>query len=201
MKICKRCGNNKNSRDYYEAKKNKDGLTGKCKECIRLDVKNNKADYDKTEKGVIRVIYKTQKSNSIKRGHPAPSYTKEEFKRWIYSNGFKSIYDNWVESGFRKDCKPSVDRIDDFKPYSLDNISLVTWLDNRKRQYGDITNGIGTGGSRCKSVLKMSVDGEVVCEYVSYSSAARDVGYSLEYPIKHSTRCKGGFFWAYSIGQ
>ena len=197
MKTCKGCGHEKDYFYYYKSKGNIDGLTGKCKDCIKADVRDNKSDYDKTEKGVIRVIYKTQKGNSVKRGHPVPSYSKSELKDWLYGNGFKDRYDLWVKSGFKKDVKPSVDRIDDFKPYTIGNIRLVTWLDNRNKQYQDIESGAGTGGLRCKKLIKMDSAGVTICEYISYNSAARDIGHSLEYSIKNSTKCKFGFFWAY----
>lgn len=198
MKLCKGCKKEKLPSEFYPSKGNSDGRTGKCKECIKLDVKNNKEDYDLTEKGVIRVIYKTQVGNSKKRGHPSPGYSKSELALWMYKNGFKVLFDSWVDSGYQKDKKPSVDRIDDYKHYSLDNIRLVTWLDNRLKQYREIKSGIGKSGSRCKRVIKINSSGVVICEYVSFSKAVRDIGYSIEYPIRNGTKCKNGFFWKYA---
>jgi len=175
----------------------KDGHLNKCKECTKKDVRDNSADYDKTEKGVIRVIYKTQVGSSKKRGHGAVPYSKSELKEWLYRNGFKELFDEWVSSGFDKDLKPSVDRLDDLKGYSFSNIRLVTWKKNRLHQYSDIMKGRGTSGKRCKRLAKINNNGAVVCEYVSYSSAARDMGYSLEYPIKKGTKCRNGFYWKY----
>lgn len=197
MKICFKCGAEKPLDQYYRHKGMFDGHLNKCKACTKKDVAENQENYDITEKGVIRVIYKAQVSSSKKRGHGKVPYSKAELGIWLYANGFKHLYDDWISSGMKKGLKPSVDRIDDFKGYSFDNIKLGTWDQNRHHQISDIRNGTGTGGLRCKPVEKLDSNGNCICMYVSYSSASRDVGYSLEYPIKHGTKCRGGFYWRY----
>ncbi|HEY7866885.1 MAG TPA: hypothetical protein VIC51_12890 [Psychromonas sp.] len=194
MKVCKECNINKSIDLFY-------GLQGECKECTKLRVKKNSdrvgTGYDFSEKGIVRVMYKTQKRNNKLRGFGVMEYTKKEFSEWLYKNNFKMIFDNWVLSGNVKDMKPSADRLDDFVGYKLSNLRLCTWLDNKEHQYRDIRNGEGTGGKRCKSLLKLNDDSCVICEYVSYSSAQRDVGHSLEYAIKKGIKCKSGFYWKY----
>jgi hypothetical protein len=179
----------------------KDGYLGKCKECTKEDARNNQkkvgSGYDFSEKGVLRVIYKTQKRNSKLRGHGDLPYSKQELIFWLYDNGFKGLYDAWVKSGNKKDLKPSVDRIDDLKGYSFDNIRLVTWLDNRLHQYSDIMNGLGTSGKKCKPVVKKDARKRIVSVYVSYNAAVRDIGYSIEYQIKTCAKCRNGFYWEY----
>lgn len=54
-----------------------------------------------------------------------PSYTKEQFKEWLYDNNFKELYDSWAKSGYKKELKPSADRKDDFLPYAINNITLA----------------------------------------------------------------------------
>jgi hypothetical protein len=154
--------------------------------------------YDFSEIGVIRVIYKTQKRHNKLRGHGDIAYTKKDLSCWLYANGFKGVYDSWVKSGWVTGEKPSVDRLDDFKGYSLSNIKLSTWNNNREHQHRDIINGIGTSGARCKVVYKYDGLKRLVATYVSYSQAARDMGYSLEYQIKKDKKCRGGYFWSYN---
>lgn len=153
--------------------------------------------YDFSEKGVIRVLYKTQKRHQRLRGHGDMPYTKAEFENWLYANGYKGLYEKFKESGFIKDLKPSVDRIDDFVGYSFENMKLTTWKHNREHQYEDIKKGIGTSGKRCKPLAKVGSNGRIVCEYPSYSSAKRDMGYSLEHQIKNGVVCRNGFYWKY----
>ena len=194
MKICKECKEEKGLSLFY-------GLQGECKECTKERVKKNSEKvgrkYDFSEIGVVRVIYKTQKRNNKLRGHGDIPYTKKELSLWLYDNNFKSIYDSWVRSGWLKSKKPSVDRIDDLNGYSFLNIKLGTWASNMKHQHQDIINGIGTSGKRCKKIYKYDGVKNLIATYVSYSSAARDIGYSLEYQIKKNIKCRSGYYWSY----
>lgn len=202
-KECKECKQIKYFTDFYKSKTG--APSSKCKPCTRRSVRDNLKlvgrKYDYSEKGLIRVIYKTQKRHQKLRGHGDLPYSKDELKSWLYNNGFKDKYIAWVNSSHKKNLKPSVDRIDSLKGYSFSNIRLVTWEENKIYQYNDIVNGVGSGGRRCKKVEKLDTKGDVICEYVSYSSAARDCGYSLEYPIKKGTKCKKGYFWRYKDNQ
>lgn len=201
MKKCFKCGKEKELSCFYKHRAMKDGHLNKCKDCTKGDVKSNSKKvgdkYDSSEQGVIRIIYKTQKRNQRFRGHGDLPYSKDELSKWMYDNGYKDLYKKYISSGKVKDLKPSVDRIDDFKGYSLDNIKMVTWLDNREHQYSDIESGKGTSGKRCKALLKLDKDNNIICEYVSYNSAQRDAGYSIEYQIKNGVKCRNGFYWKY----
>ena len=197
MKQCFKCGKEKDYSEFYKHKGMSDGHLGKCKECTKEYVKNNDTIYGNNEYGVVRVMYDSQCNSSKRRGHPMPSYTKEEFRSWLYDNGYKNLFDKWVESGMKKDMKPSCDRIDTLKGYSFDNIVLGTWEQNRKAQYSDIINGVGTSGRRCKPVLQFNSMMNITARYPSFSEAKRCVGYSMERAIRSGNIDRNGFYWKY----
>lgn len=204
FKKCFKCFNTKPLSEFYKHPQTKDGYLNKCKDCTKKDSRDNEKNssisfesYDKTEKGVIRVIYKSQNANSKRRGHPKPSYCKDWFTNWLYDNGFKLLYDNWVSSGYLKDFKPSVDRLDDYKPYTKDNIRLVKWKDNKDKQTQDILLAKSTSGERCKPVIQYDSNGNFIAEYISFSSAKRINGYSMERAIKSGKTDRKGFKWRY----
>lgn len=197
MKECFKCEQVKDLSQFYKHNQMADGYLNKCKECSKKDSRDNQNDYDNTEKGVLRVMYKAQKFNSKRRKLPLPLYSKDELKTWIYNNGFKKLYDNWVASGYQKDSKPSIDRLNDYKPYSFDNIRLTTWGENRQKQYNDILLARSTSGERCKPILQFDSTGKLLAEYVSFSSARRINGYSMEKGLKSGNIDRKGFKWKY----
>jgi len=202
MKKCFKCGLLKPYGEFYRHKRMADGYLNKCKECTKKDTKRTGwKKYYRSEKGVIRTIYKSQTQNSKKRSQVKPSYSKKELSSWLYSNGFKELYISWVNSGFKKDKKPSVDRIDDFKPYTMSNIKLGTWHENKQHQYQDIVNGVSTSGLMCKAVLQYSKNKDLVAKYVSQSEACRQTGISnasISACCRGKTKTAGGYYWVYA---
>jgi len=160
---------------------------------------NRNTKYARSKKGVATKLLGHQNQSSKKRGHPLPSYTKDEFKEWLFSDpDFDSIHKNWVDSGYEKNLAPSVDRIDDYLPYTLSNIRLCTWRENNKKHHEDRLNGVNNKAS--KSVAQMDLDGNVISTFVSIHEAARRTD-SLIPNIGHC--CNGrrkthhGFTWKY----
>lgn len=164
-----------------------------------MSVRNNpnEIDYYRSEKGVIRTIYKTQKANSKRRGHGELPYSKDELKDWLYDNHFSEMYEVWVLSGFDSSLKPSVDRINSLLPYQLSNMRLVTWEENRKAQAEDILNATGSSGRRCKPVYKVNEDGVVVGEYISLAEASRAEGFEIWNLLVRKNRDRNGCYWFY----
>jgi len=135
----------------------------------------DKIGYYKTKHGLITRIYNNQVRSSKARCHPLPTYTRQELEDWMYSKSiFHELYDNWKSSDFNPRLVPSCDRLDDYKSYTLDNLRIVTWDENNRRSHEDIKNGINT--KPCKTVLQFTLDGELIKEHYSITSASRKLG-------------------------
>ena len=50
-----------------------------------------------------------------------------------YTFNYIILYKNWVENNFDKKLSPSVDRINNNVDYKIENIQIITVLDNLKK--------------------------------------------------------------------
>lgn len=118
-----------------------------CRKCNKEDVKLNLKGLCRTcarkfPKTFLRETYFSQINNSKVRGLPLPNYSFEEFRSWILAQpNFKSLYKAWVNSKFDKYLKPSVDRIKEWETYTLDNIQVITWAENKAKGEQDCKEG------------------------------------------------------------
>lgn len=149
--------------------------------------KDQNIRYSKTKEGLCARIYASQRRNCKKKDRPYPTYNLEEFKIWMFSQtNFELLYNNWIQSNYKKELKPSADRINNNLSYMLDNIQLVTWDENNNNGYRDMRNGkiIITSNPQKPIVGTHKKTGEVV-EFVSASEAGR----ILNINQKHITTC------------
>lgn len=138
-KICKDCGQELPTSSFHVMKKGNDAVRAHCKACENLRSYN----YRKTKEGVVTQIYHMQKQSSRERCHPLPSYSKEQLKAWMFLHpDFESIYNKWVASGYLRKNAPSCDRINSLKPYTLENIQLVTFKQNHLNENRDMLSGL-----------------------------------------------------------
>lgn len=162
----------------------KDQETTLCRSCVNRARpkkeeadKFNSLDHYHTLEGHITSMWNGQRQRSEKKGWPEPAYTREELIEWVRSQPHSShLYETWKISGYEKNHAPSIDRIDDYKPYSFDNIRLVDWeTNNTKGRTSQIT---GTNTKNCKAVRQLSMDGVPIQDFHSVSAAARALGIS-----------------------
>ena len=172
MKICSICQQQLALTSFDIQSTGKLGRRADCKDCRRRFIQ--------TERGVIKSLYGNQKAKSAKRGHPTPAYTEEQLYQWaIAQPNFRALYDAWVLSGHTSDLKPSVDRLDDYQPYTLSNIQLVTWGENNQRFKEDMFAGINT--KRCISVDQYTLGGAFIQRFYSYKAAGRALNKQYAY--------------------
>lgn len=193
LKVCCHCKKEKNVNDFYKNKSCPDGIHKECKDCH-----NNRVDkYVKTKKGLIYNIYYHQHKRCKLKCIPLPSYTKHELYRWIIKQDlFHELYNQWTESDYEKNLIPSIDRKNDFKGYSFDNIQLMTWLENKKKYDNDRKNGINNKNN--VAVLQYDLDGNFIKEYYSINQAVRETGLSNIWAVCNKLRKQNcGYVWRY----
>ena len=194
MRVCRTC---KVEKSLEQFPKNKSKLLGRdyaCKVCV----KDEQTIYRHSKIGVETRMYNSQFSASKKRCMPMPTYTKEEFIIWLYNNNFDILYSIWVESGYDKAIKPSVNRLNDYLPYTFDNIELITWDENLQKQREAVK--IGTNRKSIKTVVQLK-DDKVIAHFHSVREAFRKTN------IRHISDCctnkrktAGGFEWQHLGG-
>jgi hypothetical protein len=170
-KICLICGEKKSVKDFY---KNGTRLHAYCKLCDNKRCQS----FRRTKKGLVLKIYSAQKTKSKKRGHDAPNYCVSELMDWAYSQPiFHELYSEWVASDYNKDFTPSFDRKDDYKPYTLRNLQIMTWRENNMKGSSDIVNGINNKLNH--AVRGIHIESGEIKEFYSIRDAGRKTNSSF----------------------
>lgn len=155
-----------------------------------------------TQKGTYRQwlnkVYGQQRSSSKTRNHPMPNYTKEDLGQWItdnYSDVFIDMFATWVASGYEKGLVPSLDRLDDALPYSLDNLQLITWKDNERRYRTNRETN-----KRNRVVIATSLVDGAIREYPSSALAAEALNLSqtsISRAARGERKSYAGWHWKF----
>ena len=172
-------------------------------------VKLNRQHYRKTINGWINITYACMKScsNRKKIKLKFPNFTKDEFVQWISNQQdlFDKLWDAWVDSSYDTKLKPSVNRLDDYKPYIFNNMELTTWEDNWKKGNKCIKKVIACTINGRKSgvpIIQLNMNGVIVSEFDSANDVYSKLGFDNSYISKC---CRGilhhayGFIWRYKI--
>jgi len=155
--------------------------------------------YGRSIKGKPRRIYAQQIVSSKGRGDSPPSYTSDELADWMLDQDlYHVIHRSWVASGYDRWLAPSVDRIKSDIGYTMSNIKLTTWQENRDNWSNEMIKGETT--KRIVSVIQMSLDGTFIDEHHSLSEAERVTGVSNGHicnVCKGKRKTAGGYTWRY----
>ena len=184
MKLCTDCNKTLPLSQFTKKASCKDGHEPRCKPC--RSIRYNKS----TPTLLAKKMFATQCLNSINRGHPLPTYSLQEFESWMVSQpNFNSMYSAWGDSGYPKDLAPSADRLDPNTPYSLSNLELITWQENRSRGANSKKNNELLVNHR--AVAAYNKDGTLHKEYPSMAEAMREFGGKATQSWGISSVCDG----------
>lgn len=97
----------------------------------KLEKKNYMKEYMKnyysSEYGIIKRMYHHIKERKIK--NELGSFDK--FYCWVINKtDFREILKTWRATNYKKDYKPSIDRINDYGIYEYSNMQIITWREN-----------------------------------------------------------------------
>lgn len=188
-----------------------------CRSCVNLRRPTKPEEelfdwksYYHSKVGKLAHLFQTQRVRCKEKGWDAPIYTQEELTEWGMSlPKFHDIFDAWVASDFQKSLSPSIDRLDDYKSYSLSNIRLVTWQENNdKGRYWQV---IGLNTKNSIAVDQLTLNGRFIKRFHSVAAAGRaleidntKIGQVCRgLPVKKGNRMStpktaGGYMWRYS---
>lgn len=171
QKKCTKCKEVKSVDDFSKDINKKDGLDIWCKKCKS----DHKKEHHRTKEGLATQIFVHQRAKSKKRGHPLPSYSKEELKDWLFNHeDFPRLFSEWINSKFNKSHVPSIDRINDYLPYSFNNIKLTKWKNNEDRFHSD--EKLGINRKRLISVVGIHKETGMIRTFYSIAQANRETG-------------------------
>lgn len=177
-----------------------------CRSCLNLRRPTkrpedlfNYNDYYRTKEGKLSFMYQAQKQRCKLKNMPLPSYNQKQFIDWAMSKSiYHTLFNNWVLSNYSKEFSPSIDRIDDYKSYSFDNIRIVTWKDNNEK--GKLSQKLGLNRKNSIEVIQLDKEGNVLNTYYSISNASRETGLVISGIAKASNpdnprQTCGGYYW------
>lgn len=186
-KVCFRCSELKPLSEFSKR-------TNVCKPCVVL---RNK-EYYRTIKGMPTQMWNNCRLNSKARGHYM-SFTRAELVNWLNQNNFANLHYYWEQSGYHKDLKPSIDRLNSMLPYTFDNMRLVTWKENNQAAYIE-RKLCKRQTKQHKPIVQYTLTGEFVAEYGTISNAARVNGFcrtNINSCVLGKNQTAHGFKWEY----
>lgn len=185
---CSYCGKVKKIGEFNKMKASKLGISYECKECIN----NRLHSARRTKKGFVEKIYRTQLQKSKKRKHPAPTYDLVALRQWLYAQPhFHELWDNYVASDYDRQLAPSCDRKRSSKPYTLDNLQVVTWGENPTNFRVEVESGeFVISGSKSRRAVNHfdTLTGELITTYPSLQHAERGTGQNHNTIKRHALR-------------
>lgn len=152
-KRCFKCGVVKPIADFYKHPQTKDGHLNKCKECTRADVQKNYTNhidyyhkydqyrYRENKNRLLDHVYRgiVNRCNGVQRKYSSTGTTPISMAEWksfctSTSTEFDKLYDAWKKSGFQRKMAPSIDRIDNNRGYTIDNMQWLSQSDNSRKR-------------------------------------------------------------------
>lgn len=144
----------------------------------------------KTRRGLVTNIY-----DKITRRGRVVDFDLEYLHEFAKCKKFERLYADWIASGYKRNLRPCVDRMNAKKGYLKTNIQWLSVRDNNLK--GVMEKKIG---KKYKKVLQIK-DGVVINSFRTQAQAGLHVGLrqaDISIAISGNNRTAAGFQWKYS---
>lgn len=138
-KMCTKCKQVKKLCDFHKANDRAGKYYSNCKKCKLNRQRSLNSHFRSAFKNIEKRL---RRQNSYK--NRKLTFNWQEFQ--VFKNDYKKLHAQWAKNNYKRNLTPSVDRIDNNKDYTMDNIQIITVHDNIKK---DLNNkGSRNGRSR-----------------------------------------------------
>lgn len=103
------------------------------------------------------------------------NFTRNDFYDFVDKTKFDELRLNWIKSNYDHKLAPSLDRVDNSKGYSLDNIQIITASENSKKERRKGFKRYGRTVWRSRPI-KVSEDGVNWIKFNSCTEATNTLG-------------------------
>ncbi|MEQ7028366.1 hypothetical protein [Enterococcus gallinarum] len=139
-------------------------------EIARETFSNTTEIYRHKPKGMLTNLYHKMNHRNKKNGYGDLAFTLNDFKDWAFkSEEFLYLFDVWVQSGYSKKFKPSVDRKNPYKGYQFDNMQWMFWFNNYQK-------GINEVAKKKRKPILMYKEGMYLGKFKSIEDAREFLG-------------------------
>lgn len=150
-------------------------------------------EYRRTKTGVLSSSFSHQKKRRD------VFYTFDELKeKFINDLRYNRLFDEWEKSNFKLELRPTIDRINCKQSYTLNNIHILTWEENRYKQRMELKL------LRGKKVRMLDFSGNLIETFYSIRNASKKTKInksSISNCANNQTSMAGGYNWEFELAS
>lgn len=173
------CGLEKPLSEFNKEFKNVDGLKYLCKECTKQYEKEYRLKYP-WKQILVNIKQRCENPNNKKY----KNYGKRGIKNYLTEENVKFLY---IRDKAHLLKKPSLDRKNNNKNYTLNNCEFIEWSENSIKD-------------KRKPILQYDLNGNFIREFISISEASRQLKTYHSYisqALMGKHKSAEGFIWKY----